>query len=496
MQRNAQQWFAVSIVFLSLLGAAVIYLVYRQMEGRWGWQLVATTFGVLALLGVSGIGLFNMLRLVGPTTGEPVRESRKGRDQISEGKYKSLIQNSLDIITILNDEGSLTYVSPSSERVLGYNAENLLGQPIFELVHQEDHPLMRNALGQRGTFFFSYRMQHHDGSWLFFESSGTNMLSDPLIKGIVLNSRDITDRKREEEEKKQKEITALRFNKEREMAERERSIIAEEKKKLDDAYGIIEHKNREITDSIQYAFRIQTAMLPDIRAVRQVLPECFIFWRPKDIVSGDFYWFSTEKNYTLITAADCTGHGVPGAFMTMIGNTLLNQVVKQLGHVMPDQVLFNLHRAVRRALRQDQEGSTSNDGMDMSFAVIDHERGLLHWAGANNPLVLIRGGEIHEFRPQKRAIGGAQVGDGEVFVLENVEMKPGDVYYLYTDGFQDQFGGEKGRKYMTKKFKQLLTEISGLSPDTQHQKLENEILGWMGSQYEQVDDILVIGIKV
>lgn len=488
------------MVLLTVLGAAVVYLVYNSLgdKDKFSASFFLVTAGVLAFLGVTGFSLFNMLKLVGIPSGDgTVRERRKGgSEKISEGKYKSLIQNSLDIITILDENGTLTYVSPSSERVLGYTHENLIGQSIFELIHQEDHPLMRNALGQRTTFFFGFRMQHRDGSWLYFESSGTNMLSDPLIKGIVLNSRDITDRKHEEEEKRQKELTALRFNKEREMAERERSIIAEEKKKLDEAYAIIEHKNREITDSIQYAFRIQTAMLPDIDTVRRVLPESFIFWRPKDIVSGDFYWFTTENNLTLITAADCTGHGVPGAFMTMIGNTLLNQVVKQAGYVMPHEILFNLHIAVRRALRQDQIGSTSNDGMDMSFLVIDHEKGTLYWAGANNPLVMIRGGEIHESKPEKRAIGGAQTGESEAFDFSEIQMQPGDSYYIYTDGFQDQFGGERGRKYMTKNFKNLLAEISAQGPEQQRQRLEREILTWMGDDYEQVDDILVIGIKV
>ncbi|MDX2062204.1 MAG: PAS domain S-box protein [Bacteroidia bacterium] len=483
---------------VAVICLAFVYAVFRASGGEFVLPVAGAIIGSVVLLGVTGVVLFNMLKLVGAPAAGGFTLDRKSsaKAQVTEGKYKSLIQNSLDIITILDGEGLLQYVSPSSERVLGYQADNLLGQPIFELVHQEDHPLLRNALSQKSTFFFSFRMQHRDGSWLYFESSGTNMLADPLIKGIVLNSRDITDRKKEEEEKKQKELAALRFNKEREMAERERAIIQEEKKKLDEAYGIIEHKQREITDSIQYAFRIQTAMLPDVQVVRQVLPESFIFWRPKDIVSGDFYWFSTEDNYTLITAADCTGHGVPGAFMTMIGNTLLNLVVKQLGYRMPHEVLFNLHKAVRRALRQDQAGSKSNDGMDMSFAVIEHDKGILHWAGANNPLILIRGGEIHEYKADKRAIGGAQVADTEQFSIETITMQAGDVYYLFTDGFQDQFGGDKGRKYMTKRFKELLRDISPLAPDAQREKLDTEILGWMGADYEQVDDVLVVGFKV
>jgi PAS domain S-box-containing protein len=413
-----------------------------------------------------------------------------------DGKFKSLIQNSMDIISILNDKGVIQYQSPSSERLLGYDPEALVGQSIFELIHAEDHALMGNVLQQRGTFFFSFRMQHHDGSWMFFDSAGTNMLQDPVIKGIVLNSRDITDRKREEERTKQKEMAAMRLNAEKEASEREKAVIEEKNRQLGEAFEKIDHQNKEIHDSINYAFRIQKAMLPEPSLIKHHLPDSFVFWRPKDIVSGDFYWYAKMENYSLLAAADCTGHGVPGAFMTMIGNTLLNQVVKQQSVLMPDEILNQLHMAVRRALKQDETGSTSRDGMDISFLVIDHTKQEAHWSGANNPLIQIRGAEQFEFKPDKQSIGGLQTEEKRVFQRQLITTKPGDIFYVYSDGFQDQFGGDKGRKYMTKRFKEFLQTLSTQPIDIQPKLLDAEITAWIGDKYEQLDDILVLGVKV
>lgn len=459
---------------------------------------------VVSLLAFGGI-FYATNRLNGLTRGLKIDEKKAVStvETVEDSKYKVMIQNSLDIITIINTQGTIQYQSPSSERVLGYMPEELVGQSIFELIHAEDHSILKYALEQKSqTFFFSFRIQHRDGTWLYFESNGTALLDNPLIAGIVLNSRDITDRKKEEDQRKQKELAALKINlerekteKERDAVEREKRIIEEGKKQLEEAYKIIEEKNEEITDSINYAFRIQNAIVPQISDIQRTFSQSFVLWRPKDIVSGDFFWFADRGRYKIICAADCTGHGVPGAFMTMIGNTILNQIVLQENRFMPDDILNNLHLGVRKALKQDQVGSQSRDGMDITVLVWDSEARKAYFAGANNPMVVVRGEEAIEYKPDKKSIGGLQMEDQRIFTLQEHIPEPGDIAYIYTDGYQDQFGGDRGRKFMVGKLKKLLVDVGQQPMEDQRTMLNTTIEEWMGKDYEQIDDILVIGLK-
>ncbi len=423
----------------------------------------------------------------------------------ADTKFKALIQFAQDLITIVDDNGIILYQSPACEKLLGYTPDQLVNQSMLELMHGEDQSLLKYALSQQTAFSFEYRAQHKDGSWMYFEAVGSNLKHNPNIGGIVINSRDITDRKRGEEEKKQKELAAIRFSVEKERAEREKQIIEEGKKqleiaysKLDEAKKEIENLFKEVTDSINYAFRIQTALLPPAETLLNYLPHSFILWRPAHTVSGDFYWHAKVGSQIIVIAADCTGHGVPGAFMTMIGNTLVNQVVLQEGITAPDQILNRLHILVRKALKQDQPGSTSRDGMDVSLATIDTSENKLYWAGANNPLIQVRGNEAIEIKADKVPIGGLQTEAERIFTCHTIDYQPGDTYYLYSDGFQDQFGGDKGRKYMTKRFKEFLSKMALEIPDmsAQKQRADKEITDWMGNKYHQIDDITLIGFRL
>jgi serine phosphatase RsbU (regulator of sigma subunit) len=179
--------------------------------------------------------------------------------------------------------------------------------------------------------------------------------------------------------------------------------------------------------------------------------------------------------------------------MTMIGNTLLNQIVKQEGEVMPDKILNKLHKGVRKSLKQDV--TSSKDGMDISFLTIDEANKKIYYAGANNPLIYVRNGEQLEIKADKMSIGGRQEEEERIFTGHELEILPGDKFYIFSDGYQDQFGGPKGRKFMVKKFKQLLFDNSNETPDIQKDRLEKAILDWMGEEHEQVDDILVVGLK-
>lgn len=249
----------------------------------------------------------------------------------------------------------------------------------------------------------------------------------------------------------------------------------------------------EIKDSIHYAQRIQSSILPENISISQNLPESFILYKPRDVVSGDFYWFNKLEDKIIFAVVDCTGHGVPGAFMSMIGNSLLNEIVLTKKITSPSEILSHLNKGIFKVLKQGT--SESRDGMDLALCVIDKSNSTLTYAGANRELVLIRDGELLEYKPTKSAIGGFT--DVEtVFAEARIPVFANDVFYMSTDGYADQFGGPKGKKLMTKNFKEFLLKIHQDSMHTQKQKLQDNILDWMSNTYSQVDDILVTGFKV
>lgn len=269
--------------------------------------------------------------------------------------------------------------------------------------------------------------------------------------------------------------------------------LAIEKQKSEKLLNEIQIKNKEITDNINYAQRIQSALLPDTKLINKALEKSFILYMPKDIVSGDFYAFAEKNGKVIIIAADCTGHGVSGAFMSMIGISLLNQIINERGVLEPAQILNLLNIAVIDALNQSE--NESNDGMDLSVCSIDLNSNQLFFAGANRPLWLIRNKELIPFLPNKFPIGGLQVEKERVFKESNIQLQTGDTFYIFTDGYSDQFGGEKGKKMMTAKFKEKLLSITDKSIPEQEEVLKNYFDEWKGDN-EQVDDVLIIGVRV
>jgi tetratricopeptide (TPR) repeat protein len=253
-------------------------------------------------------------------------------------------------------------------------------------------------------------------------------------------------------------------------------------------------QKREIDDSINYALQIQKATLPDPADIEKAFPEVFGLYLPKDVVSGDFYWFAKKDSKAIIAAVDCTGHGVPGAFMSMIGSDKLNAAVIEKNITRPANILSEVNSTVKRALKQNSSESKSRDGMDMALCTFDLEKNILEYAGANRPLVHIRNGELHEISPTKASIGG-HTPDGQEFDNHIIETKKNDTFYIFSDGYADQFGGAQGKKFMTKKLKQALLSIQQLSMKEQEKALYNTFLEWKG-RHEQIDDILVIGIRI
>ncbi len=261
--------------------------------------------------------------------------------------------------------------------------------------------------------------------------------------------------------------------------------------------SIIETKNRDITDSIRYAKNIQEAILPQLEVISQEFPQSFILYMPKDIVSGDFYWFAKRKNKRFLATADCTGHGVPGAFMSIIGNTILNEIVSEKEIMEPGEILNELHLGIKNALKQSNAEGERRDGMDIALCAIEGDSNILEYAGANRPLWIFRGGDkdkMEVIKPNKFPIGGLEMTDKRQFTNNRIELSPGDMMYLSTDGYADQFGGNSGKKMMVKNFQKLLTEILHLPLAEQKEVLRQHFVSWKGEQ-EQVDDVLVIGFK-
>lgn len=256
----------------------------------------------------------------------------------------------------------------------------------------------------------------------------------------------------------------------------------------------IELKNLDIMDSIQYAKRIQHAILPPDRLVTKYLDESFILYTPKDIVSGDFYWMNGDENKLLFAAVDCTGHGVPGAFISIVGYNGLNKMIGELKLTEPAEILTNLNKHVADSLHQ-QENAEVKDGMDISLCLLDKKNKKLQYAGANNPLYIVRDNNIIEIKANKIPIGSYYFRDDKFYTNHEFDLENGDSIYSFTDGYPDQFGGEKGKKFMYGKFKNLLIEISSKPMDEQKKILIQTFNDWKGD-LEQVDDICIIGVRV
>jgi serine phosphatase RsbU (regulator of sigma subunit) len=264
--------------------------------------------------------------------------------------------------------------------------------------------------------------------------------------------------------------------------------------KLESAYAIIEEKQKDITDSINYAQKIQYAILPNDEEIGHAFTESFVLFRPRDVVSGDFYWFHASEQRVMIAVADCTGHGVPGALMSMIGSSLLNQIILETQVSTTGEILDLLRQGIKSAFKLKQGENKRRDGMDIGLLSFSKDRKHLQFSGANNGVYYVRNGGIHELQPDKQPVGQHE-GNEKSFSSLEMEVQPGDCFYLYTDGFADQFGGEKGKKFKYSKLKGLLLEISGLPMTEQKARMEKVFDDWKG-KHEQVDDVLIIGIRL
>jgi serine phosphatase RsbU (regulator of sigma subunit) len=314
-----------------------------------------------------------------------------------------------------------------------------------------------------------------------------NMLRKELADKAVEEER----LKREHEQLQRQQVIAQKQELERLVIERTADLAQKTQE--------LEVQNQNITDSIQYAKRIQQAILPTVEQLTQALGDVFVYFQPRDLVSGDFYWFSQQGDKTFLAVADCTGHGVPGALMSMIGNTLLNQIVNEKGIYEPAKILEYLHKEVQYLLKQNNQSNNAlqaRDGMDIALCAYNAQTHSLEFAGANRPLWFVQQGQWQEIKGDKRSIGGWQKEKYRTFTNHIINLKENKTtFYLSSDGYYDQFGGTQNRKFMRANFRNLLMELQGQDFRVQKRTLEEVMQAWKGDN-PQIDDILVIGFKI
>ena len=275
------------------------------------------------------------------------------------------------------------------------------------------------------------------------------------------------------------------------------SRLEAQKDEIECQKNLILVKNEQITDSINYARKIQDSILVPEAKIRRWMPNMFVYYKPKDIVSGDFYWFSRYESKYVITAIDCTGHGVPGAFLSMIGNTLLHEIVN-IKHVFkPDQILAMLHTGITLALNQDSEDSGSEDGMDMSLCTVDSRLNRFQFAGAKNSIYVVQGDKLKVLKANYYSVGGKSLRPGMKveFTCYDFMYDENTSIYMFSDGYLDQYGGESNEKFNSQRFKELILANRTLPMDEQKAVITKTMEQWIGDR-QQIDDFLVMGVKL
>lgn len=524
------------------------------------------------------------------TQEELTRSNSKLEEQVEEvnhtrNRMQLLLENASEVITIYEENGTIRYISPSVQTILGYSPQEIQGQSDIQHVHADGQEIYKDLFSklklhpeERVTVQFEYK--NKTGNYIWLEATGTNFMSNRAIHGYILNSRDITERRRAEQEQRMRsKMQALSENSTDLIARLEDGMISyinpviesytgkavgnflnrgvhetdldalvlsnwlqiveqvnssgdkvstemnfpselgnrvmqisaipefNEHKIIESVLVVshditdrklieldIQNKNKKINDSINYAKRIQNAILPDNEAITKALPGSFILYKPRDVVSGDFPWFVKIKDDIFLAAVDCTGHGVPGALLSLIGYFLLNDIVRSRHVTDPGQILDLLNEGVTQTLRQDQDNSASKDGMDIALCRINTKTNKVEYAGAHRPLYVITNGQLQEVAGKKCAIGGGIHKNSGNFTTAKIDVQAGDSMYFCSDGFPDQFGGPEGRKFGSKRLRELVETI--------HQQPVNEVMhtfdhaweSWRGD-HKQTDDVLLIGVK-
>lgn len=440
-------WWFYSMVTILLIIIIILYVKYREAALRKEKLLLE--------------------KKVRERTAEIEAQKNEIRKQADELEKLSIVASETDNAVIIMDaEGNFEWLNDGFIGMYGYNLEELTqnGKNIRQTSGDKNiEDTLNRCLRDKTTVIYESQVKSKSGEVKWAQTTLTPIVSDSgEIKKLVAIDSNIDDIKKAEAEiTKQKDL--------------------------------VEQKNRDITDSINYARNIQRAILPKHEVIKSEEIDSFTLFKPRDIVSGDFYWYNETDSQIVFIAADCTGHGVPGAFMSMLGVAYLNEIVNKDNITDVSEILNKLRIKVVQSLGQHGKLTDSKDGMDLAMIIIDKQENTLQFAGANNPLYIIRNGELKEIKGDKMPIAYHVRMDD--FSKHTISIQPGDCYYMFSDGFADQFGGPKGKKFKYKPFKNLLIENHKLPAEEQKVMLDKTITEWM-TGYEQIDDILVMGIMV
>jgi len=515
-------------------------------------------------------------------------ESKIQEVENAQKRQHSLLENAGEIISIYDNNKKLQYISPSVTNILGYSPEEMISGKDIDRLTRKGETALNNLFDEltsspSSVLTIQYTYMKKDGQKIFLEVTGRNLLDDQAIQGIILNSQDITERKRAEKEERMKSkmqalsenstdmilrlntagqffyanpvtkeftgfetkdiinqtLNSLELDEQlREYFKETIKIIKKTKDKLTTELTInipsgeerimslnaipefneneletilfvghditeakriereIQDKNRAITESINYAQRIQTSILPNNKLIQEHLPNSFIFYKPRDVVSGDFPWFFPKEDEIYIAAVDCTGHGVPGALLSFIGYFILNNVVDHHVDFTAGEVCDRLHWGVRTTLKQDRVDADARDGMDIGLVKIKPKEKLIQYAGAHRPLYLLRDGELTEFKGDRKAIGGIphRKKPEKDFTNYQIDIKKGDKIFFFSDGLPDQLGGPQRKKYSPRRIREAIVENKDFTMAQYGNYFNKDFTTWMGDN-KQIDDVLLIGIE-
>jgi PAS domain S-box-containing protein len=530
------------------------------------------------------------------TQEELQRSNEKLAMQINEvenaqKRLHSLLHNASEVISIYDESVRLTYISPSVTSILGFTPEEMMNGKDLDRLTRKGEAEMRNMFklileNPSEPVTIQYTYMKKDGQKIFLESTGRNLLSDPAINGVILNSQDITERRRAEKEERMKSkmqslsensldmilrlnsngmffyanpvvedyigtksidlmnktiddvpmpehllayfkttLTEIRTTPNKynnqinipvllgekvterimsidaipEFSENELETVLFVGHDITEAKRIeleIADKNRKIEDSINYAQRIQSAILPNNDFIREYLPKSFIFYKPRDVVSGDFPWFFKHEDLIYIAVVDCTGHGVPGALLSFVGYFLLNNIVDHEREYTSAEVCDLLHSGVRDTLKQNREDAQGRDGMDIALLKFNPKKNEIHYAGAHRSLYFLRNGELTEYKGDRKAIGGIPLGNKpeKNFTDYTIIVQPGDKVFFFSDGLTDQLGGPDFKKFSPARVRELIVANQKFSMEEYDKFFDNEFITWKGKE-KQIDDVLLIGIE-
>lgn len=369
-------------------------------------------------------------------------------------------------VSILNKDGDFDWVNSGFTKLYGYTLQLLKNELDINIsksiLYKGIADVFNNVVNEKQSFSFEHESKSRNNILMWIHSSITPIMDyDNSVKKVILIDTDISEIKQAEQQ--------------------------------------IALQNKSIKNSILYASRIQKATLPATRVLLSYLPDSFVLYLPRDIVSGDFYWSYKIEGKIFFSAADCTGHGVPGAFMSMLGITLLNEIVTKLDYesLIPSIILDNLREKLIHALRQSEQGHSTSDGIDLALCLVEPEKNKLSYSGAQNELIHIRGDKLTDYMADEMPIGVSAKQIYNPFTNTEIDYEKGDLIYMFSDGYVDQFGGpgKRRRKFMISRLRDLFMEIKEKSADEQKDILLQSHLEWKGKN-KQIDDILIMGVRL